>query len=152
MGAVFRRIDTGTGPVHESTGKFPFAAGERHYPMWSEPIRDQVVYRDCMFDGCDLSITEREYHDYGVSGLLWDEYHRRAGEVLDLGIVRDPPEASNKFAVFMERFEGLVALPCEGCTPPCPDCGYPFDSTDEDVDIPRLFDCPECDWCGMLRP
>jgi hypothetical protein len=51
--------------------------------------------------------------DYAVSGLLWDEYHRRAGEVIDLGVVRDQPEASNNFVVFMEHFERLAVRPDE---------------------------------------
>lgn len=61
MGAIFRSVYTHIGVVHESTGKFPFAAGERHWPLWGEMIRDQVPFRECTYDSCDRIITEKEY-------------------------------------------------------------------------------------------
>lgn len=61
MGATFESVETEFGQLHQSRGKFPYPAGERHHPRWSETIRDIVPYRECQFPDCDLEITEREY-------------------------------------------------------------------------------------------
>jgi hypothetical protein len=63
MGAIFENVDTEFGPMHESTGKYPYAAGERHHPQWGPVIPDQVFFRECQFEGCDQMITDKDYKE-----------------------------------------------------------------------------------------